>query len=564
VSAAVGLARALHRNERLSVLKLALVAFDHDVIEIHDKLCNAGAMAVLVRFLQVIMSSNEIHWDEVYQCAALIEMTFRCSDEAAVHVTESIGADLVLLCFSVLLKNDNRKYEGSSVKIIVRKIAGLEVSLRKMDKSERLLSFLQQMAMLGNEDPGVSCEAVCVLAGLTSHTESKALAMQNPSFLDSIIRCSQLATPSTESKRQIARIIQNLTLDGSNKAKLTQHYTVELLVKLALPDQTIETRDQALRCLKNLAIETKSKVFLVSYEGGQVLKVLLECLTDLQSTAMDAIACLACNSTAFVMASHSGLIEALATHAHTTNSQSAEKAAQTIKRLSTYVSTTHRQHPALFDAIIFLTRSKNPRILLWAAKSFLEQARLSGSNFLLLRSPEALECVADLARHDVCRDAAIETLLVLTQSQSNLKRFTINEYLIDTLAATVDEGMGSDGQYNETARKAILALLNLTQRSCARKRAKKHRSLVNCLFRYGRSSDGDEELRQAALHGVIVLSQCNRLSRTDHAKCTSLHTAQQQKASKEQANPHKIRDKSMIQASAHIKHNQPLNTFAVL
>lgn len=493
-------------------MKLATVAFDHDVTAVHDKLCFAGGMTVLVRCLQISMTSHEIHWVEVYQVCSLMEMTYRCSHDATVHTIESIGKDLILLLFSVLLKDDGGRAVDSPVRKIFQRIARVEVSLQAIDQSRGVLSFLLQMAMLGNEDPIVSRDALCILAGLTSHAQSKVFVMEeNPTFLDNLIRCSQVViTPGTEIKYQIAKVLQNLTLHGSNKAKMTKQLIVAQLVTLALPDQCVATRDQAIRALRHMSVEAKSKPFIASFEGGRVLNVLLDASSDieLQAVVVDAVLSLACNLTATTLVSHPGLVNTLTEFAASPNVTLAEKAAQTIKRLSSHVSTSQRGHSTLFSSILSLAGSKTPRIRCWAAKAFLEQSRLAGCNFLLVRSPEALKHISTLARDPSpeVHDSAIEALLVLTESQSNLKRFTVNSYLLDTLVAVVDKGITGDEQSRLTGRNAILAILNLTRKSCARKRAARHRGLVKCLSQYGLSRDDDEELRQAALHGVVILS----------------------------------------------------------
>ena len=489
-----------------------MVAFDHDVTAVHDKLCFAGAMTVLVRCLQISMTSHTIHWAEVYQICNLIEMTYRCSHDAAMHTLESIGKDLILLLFSVLLKDDGGRSDDSPIRMVIQRIARVEVSIQAIDQSSGLLSFLQQMAMLGNEDPVVSQDSLLILAGLTNHAQSKVYVMEeNPAFLDNIIRCSQLvATPGTDIKYHIAKVLQNLTLHGSNKAKMTNVLIVTQLITLALPDQCAATRDQSIRALRHMSVEAKGKLFVASFEGGRVLNVLLDASSDteLQVVVVDTFLSLACNLTASTLVSHPGLVKALTELAASSNVVVAEKAAQTIKRLSSHVSTSQRGHSNLFNSIFSLAGSKTPRIRCWAAKAFLEQSRLSGCNFLLVRSPDALKHISNLARDPSSEvyDPAIEALLVLTESQSNLKRFTVNSYLLDTLVAVVDKGINGDEQSRLTGRNAILAILNLTRKSCARKRAARHRGLVKCLSQYGLSGDDDEELRQAALHGVVVLS----------------------------------------------------------
>ena len=493
-------------------MKLAIVAFDHDVTTVHDMLCFAGAMTVLIRCLQISMTSQPIHWVEVYRVCHLIEMTYRCSDEAAIYTIQSIGKDLILLLFSVLLKDAEGRADDSPVRLIIQRISQIEVSLQTIDQSSGLLLFLQRMAMLGNENPVVSQDALCVLAGFTRHAQSKVYVMEeNPTFLESIITCSQVITaPGTEIKHQIATILQNLTLHGSNKAKMTKQLIVEQLVTLVSPEQCVATRDQAIRALRHMSVEAQGKLFIASFEGGRVLNVLVDAYSDreLRLVAIETILSLACSWTASTLLGHPGLLKFLVEIATSSKELVAEKAAHTVKRLSSHVTTSQREHPKLFNAITSLASSESPKIRSWAAKAFLEQSRLSGCNFLLVRAPEALKQISTLARDpsSEVHDPAIEALLVLTESQSNLKRFALNSYLLDTLVAAVDKGVTGDEQTRLTSRNAILAILNLTRKSCARKRAAKHRGLVACLSQYGLSHDDDKELRQAALHGVVILS----------------------------------------------------------
>lgn len=143
------------------------------------------------------------------------------------------------------------------------------------------------------------------------------------------------------------------------------------------------------------------------------------------------------------------------------------------------------------------------------ARAFLEQSRLSGCSFLLVRSAEALSKISELARdtyHDV-QDPAVQTLQALSESQSNLKRLSMQSTVLDTLVETVHCCVDQENEGRRSVcRNAVLAILNLTNNRCARKRAARHAGVVASLSRYGTSDDVDDELRTAALHGVILLS----------------------------------------------------------
>ena len=477
---------------------------------LHDKLCYAGAMTVLVRCLQQTMTSVVIHWAEVYQLCQLIEMTFRCSHDAAKHSVLAIGTDLITTLFSILASDGiGRQYE-SPVRVLIRRIGRLELSITDIERHRKLWTCLEHMALLVNQDRVISHDALYLLAGLTTHANSKVYAMASPTFLGSIIKCSTLAAHETETRHEIAKILQNLTLHGSNKSKMTKEIILEQLVVLAAPDQSITTREYAIQAIRHISVEAKGKLFIVTYEAGEVLKTLLNAseVPTLQPPAAETLMSLSCQTTASPMVNFPGLLEMIVRMASSESCKVAEKSAQTIKRLSNHVSMNHRGHPDLFNALLSLSESKSPRVRYWIAKAFLEQSKMSGSSFLLVRSPEASLRISELA-NDTCsevQDPAIETLFVLTTYHSNLKCFSMHSNLLDSLVGAVNRGL--DGGYMSSliCRNAVLAILNLTKNRCSRKRAAKHHNLISALSKYGVSDDDDEELKQAALHGVIVLS----------------------------------------------------------
>ncbi|CAB9507144.1 expressed unknown protein [Seminavis robusta] len=505
-----GLARALYRKERLSVLKLALIAYDHDIVRLYDTLCYAGGMTVLVRCLQATMTSVTLHPIEIRQMCQLIALVcLRCSDDAAIHCLSSIGTELVLLLFSILLKTEVGREACSPIRLVIRRIARLELSLPAIEHSERLLKFLERMALLGAGNKDASAEALTLLAGLTVHSESKLYVMESRTFLDSIIKCSQQET--TEVMDQIAKVIENLALHGNNKSKLTKQLILERLLAMASPSESIETRIHSIQALKQISIEARGKLFIVAFEGGAALKALLSAADEreLQPCVVETLLSLTCKYTASSLVHHSGLIITITNLVRSENVMVAEKAAQVIKRLSTHTCIQKRGHAALFDAILATSTSKSRSVRHWIAKAMLEQSRLSGSSFLLVRSPDALEKVCQLARdqqHDV-RAPAMETLLSLSACQSNLKRLSTSSIVFDTLVESVSVGLRDGKVWNSEVRDAILCILNFVDGPRnPRKRAAKHTGVVKVLSKYGISSDEDNELKRAALHGVIILS----------------------------------------------------------
>lgn len=305
------MARALYQKERLSVLKLCLIAFDHDITILHDKLATQGQVEVLGLVLRRALTSVTIHWVEVFQICELIAMAYRCSDDAAIQCMGSAGTDLVVLLFSILLKDESGASRGSAspVRAIIRRICCLELSFRKIDKPDKLLLFLEQMALLGNDDQIISLEAISILAGLTCDQQSKLFVMESPTFLHSLVKCGKVG--GSEMQYQVARVLQNLTLHGSNKAKMTCCVIIDQLVALASPQQSNITRGLAMQALNHLTVEAKGKLFIVVFQGGQVLKSLLVSANNrfLQPIVVETLLRLTCHYTASPLVNYPGEFE---------------------------------------------------------------------------------------------------------------------------------------------------------------------------------------------------------------------------------------------------------------
>jgi hypothetical protein len=506
-----GLARALYRSERLSVLKLALIAYDHNITELHDQLGLAGALTVMVRCLQSTLTCFSIHWVEVNQMCQLIAMAYRCSDEVAVHSMEEVGTDLIIQLFSVLLRHEPSRERSSVVRLLIQRIAKLEVSFPKVKQSNRLLLFLEQMALLNDNDDVVSLDAFAILAGWTAHRESKVYVLESSrTFLECLIKCSKMKRSNTDTKHHIARVLQNLTTHSSNKSRMAEKGILDELVEIASSQQYHEsTRAQAIQALKQLSVETKSKIFMVGFNGAAVVKALISSTDDaaLRSHVVETLLSLTCYYTASPLANYPGVVDMLVDVADSGNDQAAEKAAQTLKRFATHISVSDKGHPAVFKAVLFSSGSPRWMVRRWMAMAFRDQSRLAGCSFLLVRSADALNQICDLAKdsnQDV-RDAAVETILALAASQSNLKRLSSHKRTLNALVDTIHCGI-EEMNCSSAVRNAILTILALLENRHARKKVARHKGIVGSLSRYGNCKDDDEELKNAALHGLVLLS----------------------------------------------------------
>ena len=98
-----GLATASNDEERISVLKLSLIVFDHHEVRVHDHMVETGATIILMRCLQRTISDS--CWEQVGLICQLLQMNYRCSDEQAIASLIKIGAELIPTVFFVGLQS---------------------------------------------------------------------------------------------------------------------------------------------------------------------------------------------------------------------------------------------------------------------------------------------------------------------------------------------------------------------------------------------------------------------------------------------------------------------------
>jgi len=106
--------------------------------------------------------------------------------------------------------------------------------------------------------------------------------------------------------------------------------------------------------------------------------------------------------------------------------------------------------------------------------------------------------------HIDVRAATFEALANLAQEPANARRISTNTVILELLVRTVHES--HDIESEEARRQAVRAVLLMASNHSSTKRVAKHLGLVSCLSRYGTSDDGDFELKQAALNGVVFLA----------------------------------------------------------
>jgi hypothetical protein len=496
----------------MSALAIALLAFDHDVGKVHDQLVQAGAATVLMRCLDRAMGEED-GWEEVDPICQLLCMSFRCSDQQGAQSFTGIGAELCPLLFSVLfISNSYPSLETPpSALQLLRRLATLEVNVPAMSSSAQLLRCFRQIIEVCDiqTDRERLVDVLHVLVGLSQHRASKEFIMDSPGLCDSIVsRISESCRPGCELNLETANLLRNLAYHPGNKATMAgKKGLIKLLVLLA-GDRKVETRLAAIESLKHLASDGHGRSKLASQCKGKLLKTLFDATgyEETQEQALETMMSFVSRSTAFDMCKDEKLLLMLTNLASCgSDSKSSTIAAQTVKRLATHVPANHASHGALLDVILKMASSEFHRIRFWGAKAFVEQSLIPGSSFFMVRIHQVVQTLTQLARDDNVdvQAAAVEALQNLAADTTNVKRLAMDSDLLEVFVSNAE---GSGEILAAARRHAVQALLSLASHRSTKRRIAKQYGLVASLSRYAMSEDNDDELKRAAIHGVILLA----------------------------------------------------------
>lgn len=510
-----GLVLASNRAQRLSVLKVALIAFDHRVTCNHDFLMRAGAGSVLMGCLARATNGDE-NWTETSQICQVLNMSFRCSDPCASSCFTLIGAELLPMLISLLFAESNHKELVAIVHLVIRRLAMLDIPFRKITKYERLIGFLHQfVTMDGTRHRDAVLGALCAITGLTRNGSNKFLAIR-PGFLDDIFD-KALNEHDPDIKFELTKLVRNFTREITNKATIAKHNKcVKALIGLCstsdLSDKSCKVPSvvETIATLRQLSVEAQCRAPLVFSEYGALLDVLMAATNspELQESAVETLKNLACLETARHMGKHPGLLARLSSIACNLETRYvAEAAAQTIKRLASYIPVKDRSHELLLDALCRASQSTDHRVRRWVAKAFVEQSKLAGSSFYIVRNPQVTCILSELAKdlNSKVRAITLECIEKLTSDTSNAKRLAGDANVLDAITENASEPGNCEAAV-DARRFAVQALLCLASHHSANSKLAKHLGTVESLSKYGVSTDNDVELKRAALHGVILLA----------------------------------------------------------
>ena len=499
----------------MSVLRVAQIAFDHDVAKAHDQIVAAGAPKILIQCLDRALCVDHHNWHEVDIICQLLCMSYRCSDEVAAESFTATGANLCPLLFSILLaaKSIPSRETPSTVYQLLTRFASLEISLRSMIGVTQLLRVLRQIITSSDVYTERECLAVAMqlIVGLTKHCESKFFFMEYPGLFDSVVSAvSRSCRPACDINLEVARLIENLAWDPRNKSSLAGKKAVVNLIILLARDKNLETQFSAIATLTSLSIDGCGRSKLASIGGKRLLGMLMRAalIIETRERALETLLNLLSHHNAIVLCRFRNFFSLMTSVAASPSIQKGSIiASQIIKRIATYIPASHPCHSALVDSILTLSSSNSHRIRLWAAKSFVAQSLIPGSSFFMMRIHQIVKALAQLAQdsYPAVRASAVEAVQNLAADTANLTRLAMETEVLEVVVRIAEEIEGEEAAVI-ARRQAVQVLLRLANHPSTKRRIAKQRGLVESLSKFGMSHDSDVELKRAAIHGVILLA----------------------------------------------------------
>mmetsp|Transcript_27813 Transcript_27813/g.64421 ORF Transcript_27813/g.64421 Transcript_27813/m.64421 type:complete len:526 (-) Transcript_27813:1996-3573(-) len=505
------LAHATDPEARASVLKLALMSFDHDDQNQHDIIARLGGVKVVARCLQQAVWGEQ-GTDEQADLCRLLSMLFRCSDEAAVVSLYDVAAmllPLIVSCIEDATTDDSYSPSTRScgaAKQLVNRICTLRISLQQIKHHDLLLvSIVRNVRNRANRE--VKSITLKLLACLTVHGESKTVAMLCPGLLDAVI---EHAYERSTGGQLCALVLRNLAWDSANKEAMARTpRLLEVLGRLSRSN-CMKTQVCALCAVRFLSVEASPRKCIVN--NGNLLLTMMDVLKSSkhQETTLQVLNVLShfkCQPTSKTIGNQDEILVTLADLGSTNPSHSiATAAAHIIKNLSVHVGMSDPCHQELMDSLLKVAGSTRFGALMWAAKGLVQQTLQAGSSFYMVRAPKVMDTILRLcnSKHARVKAVALQAVANLAQECSNARILAANGRILCTLVDNVEGD--KDGNNEEARREAVRATLNLASHQSSSGRAAKQMGLMPSLSRYGTSDDDDIDLKRAALHAVVVLA----------------------------------------------------------
>jgi hypothetical protein len=451
-------------------------------------------------------------------CRLIGMLCLRCSKEVQRTAMMENGSDLILMLFSFLFTSHTllSVESRSAVTDLLRQLPETFPCLFKVKRHVQILRGLRQIIEECDmkSDRRHVLEIMHLLASFSSQMENKRIIAESPGLIHSIVsRMTQSVRKRCELNVETALLFKNLAMDAKNRPIMASHTQLIELLILLLGDKRIETQSMSIGALKLLIMEAHTRKVVLSNSKKKIFKALQKALDskELRLDATQMITNLIISRKAAVdLSNQSQLLKKFVAYSsQSEDADLARAASQTLKRIATHVPTSHESYGILLDSIIQQSESNDSRVRYWACRAFLAQSLIPGSSFYLVRHSQMIGTLSRLANDEnsKVKAAAIEVLHSLASNEANVKRLALDSRILDALVSSAEAAhdAAEDETVAQARRHAIQAILHISSHSKSKRRVAKHFGLVKCLSAFAISNDDDNELKIAAIHGVLML-----------------------------------------------------------
>jgi hypothetical protein len=419
------MSRANVPSRRIAAVTNACSLFDHFDEARHNIELYHGAGLVLAKMIQQPIMDDEMR----IMCAAL-EMVFRASTNSIQATYQKINNSLLPSLFRLLERCEERTVKHADISILnitkiffnLSKCAELRVQLCRQTG---MLEFLSRVATRVL-NPDCRSYRLLVAMNLAMEENNKVILFEKEGLVDGLLRIAHMDTFDL-ARQNSALVIQELAACDALHIPLARNdQLLGTLVKMALVEKSLQTRESVINSIQTLAFTKRNRVRLCSFKDGVVLEALRKTISvdsddKVRRRAAGALTNLACEDSAESMGNHKGLLEALAIV--TTKDYNADvqaRAALALTKIGSHIKVTMSCFQALLDALVAASLSKSSSSVIVVLRV---KAREPENRHIMAQHGGVLDTLVDVCvskgSSDPDRENAMRTIMHLLNDEQN-------------------------------------------------------------------------------------------------------------------------------------------------
>ena len=500
------MSRANVPSRRIAAVTNACSLFDHHDEARHNIEIAYGAAQVLGKMIQQPVMEDEMR----IICAAL-EMVFRASPTSVQNAYQRFNASLLPALFRCLDRCEERSVKHADISILnitkiifyLSKCPDLRVQLCRQTG---MLEFLSRVA---NKLLNPECRSyrLLVAMNLASEERNKVLLFEKEGLVDGILRIAHMDTFDL-ARQNAALVIQELaTCDVLHLPLAQNDQLLGTLVKMAVMEKSLQTRESVINSLQALAFTKKIRLRLCTFKDGVVMEALRKSISmdsddKVRRRAAGTLTNLACEETAEIMGSHQGLLKTLAIVS--TKDYSADvqaRSALALTKIGSHINATMDCFTPLLDALVAASLSKSASNIIAVMRV---KAREPENRRPMAHHEGVLDTLVDVCTSKLStesdQDNAMRTIMHLLNDESN-RTYMCTKNILKALVrgANYEEEALSDARESAIISMERMATVNSNRAFMAR-----YPGLLQCVSKAVEREVKLEDARIASEHGYLA------------------------------------------------------------